>query len=107
MDQFLMLPKFPASTPKKNNPSSVIASLLLYLFAGYWMIPDPIFLLTLVGILFLHEAGHWLAMRYYGYQDTAIFFIPFLGAMVGYCFNGEALCLFLPAIQSALRKLGG
>jgi len=46
------------------------------------MIPDPIFLMTLVGILFLHEAGHWLAMRYYGYQDTAIFFIPFLGAMV-------------------------
>lgn len=82
MDHFLMLPKFPASTPKKNNPSSVIASLLLYLFAGYWMIPDPIFLLTLVGILFLHEVGHWLAMRYYGYQDTAIFFIPFLGAMV-------------------------
>lgn len=77
-----MLPKFPAAPLKKNNPKSVLISLLLYLFAGYWMIPDPIFLLFLVGILFIHEAGHWLAMRYYQYQDTAIFFIPFLGAMV-------------------------
>lgn len=77
-----MLPKFPAGTPKKNSSTSVLISLLLYLFAGYWMIPDPIFLLLLISILFLHEAGHWLAMRFYNYQDTSIFFIPFLGAMV-------------------------
>lgn len=77
-----MLPKFPAVPPKSTNPSTVLVSLLLYIFAGYWIIPDPLFLLVLIGILFFHEAGHWLAMRFYNYQDTTIFFIPFLGAMV-------------------------
>lgn len=77
-----MLPKFSAAPPKRRNPTSIIVSLLIYLFAGYWMIPDPFFLLLLICILFLHEAGHWLAMRHFNYQDTAIFFIPFLGAMV-------------------------
>ncbi|MBM3411999.1 MAG: site-2 protease family protein [Bacteroidetes bacterium] len=77
-----MLPKFPATTAKRNTPASLFISLIIYLFAGYWMIPDPFFLLILISILFFHEAGHWLAMRYFNYQDTAIFFIPFLGAMV-------------------------
>ncbi len=37
-------------------------------------------LLLLLATLFLHEFGHYLIMRYYGYQDTSIFFIPFFGA---------------------------
>jgi len=34
----------------------------------------------LVIILIVHELGHYFAMRYFGYQDTSIFFIPFFGA---------------------------
>jgi Zn-dependent protease len=33
-----------------------------------------------VGVLFLHELGHFLAMRAFGYVDTTIFFVPFFGA---------------------------
>ncbi len=33
--------------------------------------------LTLV--VFIHEAGHWGAMRLFGYRDTRIFFVPFFG----------------------------
>jgi len=36
---------------------------------------------VLVGVLLLlHEFGHFLAMRCFGYRDTEIFFLPFLGA---------------------------
>lgn len=34
----------------------------------------------LILVLLLHEYGHYWAMRYFGYQDTQIFFVPFLGA---------------------------
>jgi Zn-dependent protease len=36
----------------------------------------------LIFILLLHELGHYLAMRYYRYHETGIFFIPLLGAFV-------------------------
>jgi len=36
----------------------------------------------LVGVLLLHEAGHWLGMRLLGWRDLKMFFIPFLGAAV-------------------------
>lgn len=35
---------------------------------------------ALMAVIFFHELGHWSAMRLFGYQDTSIFFIPFLGA---------------------------
>ncbi len=39
-------------------------------------------LITLLAVLFLHEAGHFLAMRRFGYQDTKMFFLPLFGAAV-------------------------
>jgi Zn-dependent protease len=40
--------------------------------------------LILAGVIFLHEIGHWLAMRFFGYQNTRFFFLPFFGgAAVG------------------------
>jgi Zn-dependent protease len=37
-------------------------------------------LLILIGVLFLHELGHFAAMRSFGYENTSIFFLPFFGA---------------------------
>lgn len=37
-------------------------------------------LLILIGVLFLHELGHFAAMRGFGYENTSIFFLPFFGA---------------------------
>ena len=34
----------------------------------------------IVPVLFVHELGHWLAMRAFGHRDASISFIPFLGA---------------------------
>ncbi len=40
------------------------------------------FLVILVGVLFVHELGHYFAMRLSGYRNLKMFFIPFLGAAV-------------------------
>jgi Zn-dependent protease len=36
----------------------------------------------LIVVILIHEAGHWLSMRYFGYRDLRMFFIPFFGAAV-------------------------
>jgi len=36
----------------------------------------------LVPILFIHETGHWIAMRVFGYRNLRMFFIPLFGAAV-------------------------
>jgi Zn-dependent protease len=35
-----------------------------------------------MGVLALHESGHYVAMRYFGYRNLRMFFIPFFGAAV-------------------------
>jgi Zn-dependent protease len=56
-------------------------SLILFIGAGagrwsmdYWVI--------LLGVLFVHEMGHYLAMRAFRYRNVKMFFIPFFGAAV-------------------------
>lgn len=36
----------------------------------------------LVGVVFFHELGHFLAMKIFKYRDVRMFFIPFFGAAV-------------------------
>ncbi len=70
---------------KEKNTSSIlktIGSLALFvgLFALLGIKINYIFLIVLV--LFIHEMGHLIAMKSYGYNDVGMFFIPFLGAVV-------------------------
>lgn len=37
---------------------------------------------ALVAVLLFHELGHYAAMRWAGYRDLKVFFLPFLGAAV-------------------------
>ena len=59
----------------------LVVSLVAFLVAGQfqWQWRTT---LWLVPILLFHEAGHWLAMKAFGYQDLRMFFIPFFGAAV-------------------------
>jgi Zn-dependent protease len=50
-----------------------IASMLFLSSSWRWIA-------TLVPILFVHELGHWLAMRAFGHRDARIAFIPLIGA---------------------------
>jgi len=58
---------------------SVIAYFAVYVFL-FKMDVEKIF--VLIGVLLLHELGHFLAMKYYGYRDVKMFFVPFMGAFV-------------------------
>jgi Zn-dependent protease len=59
----------------------LVISLVAFVAAGgkqwNWKIT-----LFAVPILFFHEAGHWLAMRLFGYRNMRMFFIPLFGAAV-------------------------
>ena len=58
---------------------SAFLFLLLFAFRTNWT-----FAFALLSIVFLHEGGHWLAMRLTGYRNLSVFFIPGLGgAAVG------------------------
>ncbi|MFL5245641.1 MAG: site-2 protease family protein [Gemmataceae bacterium] len=50
-----------------------------------WSLKD---LFYMIPILFFHEMGHLVAMRFFGYRNTRMLFIPFFGAAVtGQHFN--------------------
>ena len=42
---------------------------------------DGLDLIIFIAVLGFHELGHLLAMRWFGYRDTSVMFIPFLGAL--------------------------
>jgi Zn-dependent protease len=55
-----------------------ISLALFMLLARFFF--DTQTVIILIGVLFLHEFGHFSAMRLFGYQDTSIFFLPLFGA---------------------------
>lgn len=59
----------------------------------------------LVGVLLVHEAGHALGMRAFGFRDVQMFFIPFFGAAVSGRPRGTAA--WKDAMVSLLGPLPG
>ncbi|MET0392463.1 MAG: site-2 protease family protein [Chitinophagaceae bacterium] len=57
-------------------------SLALYLALGYYIFQSFLILAIITAIVIFHELGHFLAMKYFRYNDLGIFFIPLLGAYV-------------------------
>ena len=55
----------------------------------------------IIGVLFVHELGHYFAMRWFKYRELRMFFIPFFGAAVsGRHFN-------VPGWKKAIVSLMG
>lgn len=69
---------------EKNTASIIKTILSLAAFVGLFLfLPVSVnFIFLVVLVLFLHEMGHLIAMKSYGYEDVGMFFIPFLGAVV-------------------------
>ncbi len=59
----------------------LIVSLGLFVGAGARQFSWD-YLLILVPVVFIHELGHYLAMRAFNYRNLRMFFIPFFGAAV-------------------------
>ena len=60
----------------------LIVSLALFIFVRQQQSASSQGLVVLLGVLLLHESGHYLGMRLFGYRDVRMFFIPFFGAAV-------------------------
>ncbi|MFA5251647.1 MAG: site-2 protease family protein [Phycisphaerae bacterium] len=62
-------------------------------------------LLTLIGVIVIHELGHLFGMRMFGYKNVQMFFIPFFGAAV----SGEKrdVAAYKEAIVSLLGPAPG
>lgn len=70
----------PKEQDKKNKIKTfIISGIAFVLFFGLIGIPFSVLPMLLV-ILLIHELGHFYAMRFFGYKDTSIFFIPLFGA---------------------------
>jgi Zn-dependent protease len=70
--------------PKEQDKNSkirtfIISGLAFVLFFGLIGIPFSVLPMLLL-VLLIHELGHFYAMRFFGYKDTSIFFIPLFGA---------------------------
>lgn len=72
----------------RKPPRPALAALLLILSLGAFVLLEGQRgtalrgVALLVAVLALHEAGHYAAMRAFGYRDVKMFFIPLLGAAV-------------------------
>ena len=70
---------------KKGRPRITWSFLAITFVVSYlvwgWSF-DWYFAIALIIILLVHESGHALAMRLFGYRDMSMFFIPMMGAVV-------------------------
>lgn len=54
-------------------------------FAGVFLLffdKQVVFLTQLLAVLLVHEGGHFITMKYFGYQNVRMLFIPLMGAFV-------------------------
>lgn len=66
---------------KVAKPIITFGTMALSAFAyAFWL--GPWFAIGLVGMLFIHEMGHVIALRLKGYPASTPVFIPFLGAAI-------------------------
>lgn len=75
-------PNKPIFEKKESSHVKIILSILLFIVSFYWLLDKDIFLTIILAIaLFIHELGHYIAMKRYDYVDLHIFFLPFLGVV--------------------------
>ena len=75
-------PKPDIEEQSKTNINKSLLSLGLFILLFYFFIDDIQVLFLVVLILFIHEMGHFIAMKVFGYNGVNMFFIPLIGAMV-------------------------
>ncbi|MGF2413092.1 site-2 protease family protein [Ferruginibacter sp.] len=67
---------------KKTSLSRTLISLALFIALDYWIFKSWLAVLLLVSVIFIHEAGHFIAMKFFGYKGVNMTFVPFVGAYV-------------------------
>ena len=76
----MIYPNKPNFKKKEDSILKTGLTLALFLISFYWLLNKDIKMtLVLALALLIHELGHFITMKVYGYVDLKIFFIPFLG----------------------------
>ena len=85
MDDYDLYPPKPEliEQKQKSNPSLTFFSLVLFVLAFMLVFGDEInFIIYLLIVLLIHEFGHFMAMKFFGYKNVRMMFIPLMGAFV-------------------------
>ena len=84
-EQFDFYPPKPV-LPKKEEKSGwsmTVLSLVLFVASFMILFADRVqFLVFLIIVLFIHEMGHFLFMKYFNYNNVKMMFVPLMGAFV-------------------------
>ena len=67
---------------RKSSLSRTLISLALFIALDYWVFKSWLAVLLLVTVIFIHECGHFIAMKFFGYKAVNMTFVPFVGAYV-------------------------
>jgi Zn-dependent protease len=79
---FAELERLQGDTSSKRSGALILLISMAMFAAAARVGEDWRFMLSLIPILLFHELGHYVAMRWFGYRNLKMFFIPFLGAAV-------------------------
>ncbi|MGC6433755.1 MAG: site-2 protease family protein [Crocinitomicaceae bacterium] len=85
MEEFDYHPEKPTSNKKKKKPDlnrtiiSIGIFIVAFLAFGF---NDLSYVLMIVSVVFIHELGHFLMMKGFGFGNLQMTFVPFLGAFV-------------------------
>ncbi len=85
MEHFDLYPPKPELIePKaKGNLALTIFSIVLFILVFLFIFTDEVnFVFNLILVLIVHEMGHFLMMKLFGYKNVRMLFIPLMGAFV-------------------------
>ncbi len=85
MSDFDFHPKKPELVEReaKTNWAATVFSIVLFVLVFMFLFSNEInFILALVVVLLIHELGHFIMMRLYGYKNVRMLFVPLMGAFV-------------------------
>jgi Zn-dependent protease len=70
--------------PPPQSPRAVAIAFVLSaaLFVGAAFLQSPQLAVVLLLVIFIHELGHYAAMKWFGYRNVKLLFIPFFGGVV-------------------------
>ena len=72
----------PEDEQRKTSLPRTLVSLALFIALDYWLFKSWYAVLLLVTVIFIHELGHFIAMKVFGYKSVNMTFVPFVGAYV-------------------------
>jgi hypothetical protein len=85
MGEFDLYPEKPIIEKVKIESNWGLTAFTIVLFVGTFLLifsEELRFVLFLIAVLLIHELGHYVSMKKFGYENVRMLFIPLMGALV-------------------------